>query len=284
VKAALLGSKTLAIRVMEELRRRVDLTAVVTVADGDDARSRLGDLVTEGAAVASSRAEADRLIHSLDAELVIVAGWYWLIPAVELRRRQFVGIHHSLLPQYRGGSPLVWALIEGREVVGTTLFTLTDEMDAGPIWAQASVPVLDGYIGDVQARCDDEAIALMPRLFERAARPSPQDASAAFSRPSRHPSNGLIDWTGTAREVVRWIRAQSHPYPGAFTFRDDDQITIWRADVGGARSGTPGAIRDGAVTCGDGQSIVIEEASHSVIDGDLLHSGQIAGVEHLMEA
>jgi methionyl-tRNA formyltransferase len=284
MKAALIGSKTLAVRVLEELRQHADLTAVVTVADEDDPRSRLDDLAAQGAIVAHSRAEAVRLTRSLDADLVVVAGWYWLIPADELRRRRFVGIHHSLLPAYRGGSPLVWALIEGRDIVGTSLFALTDEMDAGPIWAQAPVPVLDGYIGDVQARCDDAAIALLPRLLDGLTEPAPQDASVAFSRPSRKPSDGLIDWTRPAAEVVRWIRAQSRPYPGAFTFREGERLTIWRASTHGTRSGSPGDVQDGTVTCGDGRSIVIEEASGSVAGGDRLRSGDVAGVESAMGA
>src|SRR5687767_6193440 len=131
MKAALIGSKSLATGVIPQLRRHAELSAIITSWDGQDDRSCLSNLVREGAIVARSRVEADELVGDLDADVVIVAGWYWLIPKEELRRRLFVGIHHSLLPAYRGGSPLVWALIEGKDVVGTSLFTLTEDMDAG---------------------------------------------------------------------------------------------------------------------------------------------------------
>lgn len=277
MKVALLGSKGVGMRVMQELPQYADLGAVVTVADQGDARSCLDHFVARGATVVSSRAEADRVLHNVEAELIIVAGWYWMVPANELRRRPFVGVHHSLLPSYRGGSPLVWALIEGQSVVGTTWFTLTEEMDAGPIWAQASLPVLDGYIADVQARCDDAAIALLPRLFQRETHPQPQDPSGAFSRPSRRSSDGLIDWSRPAMDVVRWIRAQSRPYPGAFTFRGRELLRIWRASNAGSRIGAPGDVLEGAVVCGDGHGVLVEEASTPIANNEHLRASDGPG-------
>lgn len=255
MKIALVGSKAIGLGAYRALQQYANVRAV-TLDDSRDTRSRLADFRELGATVVSKE-EANRVIDDLDADLIVVAGWYWRIERTAGRR--IVGIHHSLLPRYRGGSPLVWALIRGERRVGTSLFTLTDEMDAGPIWAQAELDVRDGYVGDVMERCDRAAIRLLPELLH--VEPVEQDHSQATWCAQRKPSDGLIDWTRPAEEVVRWIRAQSAPYPGAFTYCDGQPVSIWRASLARPVLGTPGQVVDGVVVCGEG-AIVVEESSH----------------------
>ena len=259
------------------LRERSEVTAIISVDDGEDQRSRLAEFVSQRAIIARSRKEAEAAIRDLEVDVAVVAGWYWIIPAEELGRRRFVGIHHSLLPRYRGGSPLVWALIRGEEWVGTSLFTLTDEPDAGPLWGQARVPALDGYIASVVAQCDAAAIKLMDVIFEADASPKEQDQSQATVWPQRTPADGVIDWTRPAVEIERWIRAQSRPYPGAYTYAATNRISVWRATASDITSTElPGYVRSGAVTCGDGRLLEVEDASEILQDGIQL-TGPAAG-------
>jgi methionyl-tRNA formyltransferase len=257
MKVGLMGSKGIGRGALDIIRERDPNAPVVTIDDGDDPRSELSYFRQASARVVATRSEANEAVREMDADLVIVAAWYWIIP---LSERPFVGIHHSLLPKYRGGSPLVWALINGEPAVGTSLFTLTDEVDAGPLWAQVRVPSRDGYIGDVMARCDEAALDSLRKVLASQTEPRPQDGPPTWCSP-RSRSDGIIDWSRPAIEIQRWIRAQSHPYPGAFTYSGPDKVTIWRATATEATHiGTAGQVEGNTVICGDRRLLRVEEA------------------------
>lgn len=273
MRCALIGSKSLGLRALGVMREHGEVTSVITADDRGDARSRLASFEHEGASVVATRRDADRAIAAIDAEVVVVAGWYWIVRSDELAKRRFVGIHHSLLPQYRGGSPLVWAMIEGQTEVGTSIFTLTERADEGPIWAQSGIPVQDGdYISDVVARCDTEGLRLLPVVFDPAAVATNQDHERATWRPQRRPADGEIDWSRPAEEVVRWIRAQSRPYPGAFARSHHQRIMIWRAyALNEPMLGRPGDVSGSTVVCGNGLGVFIEESDIPLQSGTNLY-------------
>lgn len=271
MRTALVGTKQLGLDALTVLRARTDVTSIVTMDDRNDSRSRFKEFLAAGARVVTHRHEAAAEIAAIDADIVLIVGWYWLLGQELLSKSRFLGIHHSLLPEYRGGSPLVWALIEGQETVGTTIFELTAGADEGPMWAQARVPVGEGYIGAVAARCDNEAIRLLPRVLEPNAHGVEQQHARATWRPQRHPRDGLIDWHWPARRVERWVRAQSRPYPGAFAYAGSEKVVIWRARATEALADGPiGTYVQGSVVCGDGRGLQIEESSFDLIDGILL--------------
>lgn len=224
--------------------------------------------------------EVPPLVEEYQPDLCIVVGWYWLIPEAMMAsvRLGFVGIHFSLLPLYRGSSPLVWAMIHGERETGVSMFTLVKDVDAGDLWGQRRIEILPGeYIGTVLLRLEDEASTLIkdvfPQMLRAEVRPVPQDHSRATYCSPRSPEDGVIDWDWSAERVLRFIRAQSKPYPGAFTHVDTDRLTIWRADSGGSASGRPGDVIRGAgecaVVCGDGKVAVVQEAELRGITGPL---------------
>ena len=268
------GSKAIGLAVQDRLRAAGLLAGVITLDDSTDPRSRLAALRAIGATVVTDRKEASQAMSRVKADAVVVAGWYWLIGSEQLRARPHIGIHHSLLPRYRGGSPLVWSLIRGDRVVGTSLFTLTDEIDAGEIWAQGEIDVGDApYIDHVLERCDALAVDLLSQALDPTTRPSPQDQSVATWCAPRRPEDGQIDWTSPAEEIVRSVRAQSRPYPGAFTDHETGRITIWRARSDARQYfGRPGEVvrLDGGrfgVLCGDDHPVVVEESSEPIHPG-----------------
>ena len=123
------------------------------------------------------------------------------------------------------------------------------------MWGQAKVEAGDGYIGHVSRRCDAAAVALIANLFDPDARPVLQDESRASWRSQRHPDDGSIDWSQPAIDVQRWIRAQSRPYPGAFTFVGGTKASIWKATVSArASAAAPGTVSAGVVTSATGSA------------------------------
>ncbi len=204
--------------------------------------------------------------------LLIVVGWYHMIPRRirDLAVLGAVGIHASMLPKYRGGAPLVWAIINGETETGTTLFKFTDGVDDGDIVAQERLTIGDADdINHLQARAAIESVRLtvdtVPRILAGQATFRPQDHAQATVVPQRSPSDGGIPWTRSAAQVRNWVRAQTRPYPGAFTDHGATRLRVWRVALDGTRDLLPGEwlknSDDGIVVgCGDG-AVILEDVT-----------------------
>lgn len=199
----------------------------------------------------------------------LVAGWFHMVPRSWRQLAPAYGLHASLLPAYRGGAPLVWAMINGEEETGITFFMLDDGVDTGPIVGQRPVGILpDDTIATLYARIEEAGVDLirthLPGIADGTADHIPQRAPYGDPYPQRGPEDGLIDWSQTAETIDRFIRAQARPYPGAFTVVDDSPLRVWRAAVSDSApaSDTVGRVRrdnDGyVVQCGEGVLRLLE--------------------------
>lgn len=176
-------------------------------------------------------------IRGWKPEFILVAGWHHMIPKSIRDIAPCGGLHASLLPDYSGGAPLVWAMINGEEKTGITFFLLNDKVDAGPIIGQKEEPILkEDTIKELYARIEDRAVELllehMPLIASGKAEYRPQDESKRRIMPQRGPEDGEIDLSKTARELLNFIRAQAPPYPGAFIRTvDGKKLVIEKAKV-----------------------------------------------------
>ncbi len=211
-------------------------------------------------------------IHACDPDLVFVVGWSQLVrsPFIALAREGVYGMHPTLLPRHRGRAAIPWAILSGLARTGVTLFEIVDETaDSGAIVGQAIVDIgADETAETLFERISDAHVELIrelvPQLLTRTASRSPQDPSRASSWPRRAPADGIIDWETRARYLYDWVRAQTRPYPGAFTYLGDEKIVVWRArpvdldEV--APAGTIVAHRPEGpvVACGEG-ALLLEE-------------------------
>ena len=213
-------------------------------------------------------------IAALSPDLLVVVGWYHMLPRAirALARHGAVGVHASLLPQYRGGAPLVWAMIRGESHTGVTLFHLDDGVDDGDVVEQTALEIGEREtIADGVERANQVAVHLVtkyvPAILAGAAPRTPQDHARATVMPQRRPEDGRVDWWAlTAAEAHNWIRAQTRPYPGAFTYLAGERVTVWRADRADAVEATdvpPGTVvtREGRVLvgCADGLALALRE-------------------------
>ncbi len=278
-KVLFLGSKQLGLRMLSEMLS-IDSSAligVITIDDRADIRSIYKDFVTFcdekklPLHVAKNRRHSEQLIRELEPDICFVAGWYWLIGTETLQAvpQGFVGIHNSLLPKYRGSSPLIWTMINGEATAGFSIFSITEGMDEGAIWATSIVPIgeTDG-VGDILQKLESETVNVMRRLYPQildgSIEPREQIENEVSYCSPRFEFDGEIDWNWSARKVYNFIRAQSEPYPGAFTYFNGEKLTIWKARLNDAvYYGTPGQVaRIGGtvvyVICGDSRSIILE--------------------------
>lgn len=177
-------------------------------------------------------------INQWQPDLIIVVGWYYMIPELVLKypSKGVIAIHASLLPKYRGNAPLVWAMINGEKRTGVTLFYIKNGIDEGDIIAQTIFDILeDDYISNVLVKAEISSIQLLiqylPLIANNSAPRLIQDSSEATYFPKRNPDDGMIDWNWEENKIRNFIRAQSRPYPGAFTILGNKKVIIWDADI-----------------------------------------------------
>lgn len=178
-----------------------------------------------------------RLSH-WQPDLLLVLGWYYIIPR-EVRERAplgCAGIHASLLPKYRGGAPIPWAIINGETTTGVTFFYMGDGIDDGDIITQKEFPI-EGVdnCATLYEKATQASVQMLrqylPQIANGTAPRIPQDHSQATYFPLRKPEDGLIDWSWDAKRIRNFIRAQTKPYPGAFTYIKNKKVIIWDADI-----------------------------------------------------
>ena len=236
----------------------------------DDVASRLGAVLHETHDINADETLA--AVGELEPELVFVVGWSQLVrdPFIELASEGVFGMHPTLLPRHRGRAPIPWAILTGLARTGVTLFEIADSSaDSGAIVGQREVEISsDETATTLFARVADAHVELVrelvPQLLTRAAPRIPQDPSRASSWPKRSPADGIIDWETRALYLHDWVRSQTRPYPGAFTFLGDERVIVWGArPVSLADEAPPGTIVDvlddgPIVACGEG-GLLLEE-------------------------
>ncbi len=240
----------------------------------DEVAARLGAILVEARDV--NAAETVDEVRALEPELIFVVGWSQLVrdAFIATASQGVFGMHPTLLPRHRGRAPIPWAILAGLARTGVTLFEIVDATaDSGSIVAQVEVPIAPdetaATLYEKTAVAHEQLIRLhVPQLLAGTAPRLPQDPRRASAWPKRAPGDGLIDWETRAPFLDAWVRAQTRPYPGAFTFFGDERVVVWRArpvEAEGAPAGTVVELRpDGpVVACGEGV-LLLEELEPSL--------------------
>lgn len=274
-----IGSKKLGLKCLETINTLDgrSLIGVATIDDSNDSRSNYQQFKIfckkENLKLytVNHKNQFNDMIKNLKPDLVFVIGWYQIIDTEILSSvpMGFIGIHGSLLPEYRGGAPLVWAIINGEKNAGVSLFSLTREMDDGPIWGQKKFQInFTDYIEDILKKAEESALYLLKqnylKILNKTKKPKPQSKKQRTYCALRSSTDGLINWRESATKIYNFIRAQSEPYPGAFTYFENKKITIWRGKPSKLIFfGTPGQVTkissEGVcVICGDNKPLILE--------------------------
>jgi len=244
-------------------------------------------------------------IRQADPAALLVVAWSQLLRAelLSIPRHGSFGMHPTALPLGRGRAPIPWTLIKGLDRSGVTLFQLTLSPDAGPIVAQEQFDVdLHDDATTLYAKVRGLYVKVLlenvDAIVSGTAAERPQQGEAT-AWPRRDPEDGLIDWSRPGRELYDWIRALTHPYPGAFTaLPDGRRLVVWKADLvelAGASSAAPGTVlgalrstghRDGGVTVAAGSDAVVlrqveldgrGEPALDLLDGGTIRTGDRLG-------
>ncbi len=195
-----------------------------------------------------STAEIERLA-ALAPDLIVVVAYGKLLPRpiLDLPPYGCLNLHPSLLPRYRGPSPIAAAILAGDRETGVTLMLLDEGLDTGPILAQKKVAVKPGdtaeSLGSRLALAGAELLMdSLPEWFARRLRPLPQEETSATYTVRITKKDGEIDWNLPAEEIERRIRA-FHPWPGGYTFWEGKVLKIVEAVPFSERvNGAPGTV------------------------------------------
>jgi methionyl-tRNA formyltransferase len=162
----------------------------------------------------------------LGVDVVFLVDYGALIPSELLEQAQWLNVHPSLLPRWRGAAPVERAIMAGDRETGVSIIRLVEELDAGPVGAVASFPIeLDDDAGAVYGRAAD----LAPDLLEDAlaAEFRPQDGEATYAE-KIGPEDRLLDWSRPPEELHDRIRALS-PHIGARGELHGRPVIVWRS-------------------------------------------------------
>ena len=281
LRVAFFGTPAFAVPTLEHLvNSRHSVVGVITQPDKPRGR---GQRVTEGPVKALAvalrlpvlqperlaRDQFEAAFSALGADLGVVAAYGKILPdwLLATPRLGLINVHASLLPRYRGASPVHRAVINGDATTGVTIMRVVKELDAGPMLARVEVPIgLDDTTTIVESvlaiRGAEVLIETLDALESGTATEISQDPSRVTYAPKLTKSEGLVDWAWPAARIHNVIRGL-WPWPHAFTFLGGARYILHRSRLSAESShgAAPGTIvrasaTDGLhVACGEGTSI-----------------------------
>ncbi|HHJ7417951.1 TPA: methionyl-tRNA formyltransferase [Streptococcus pyogenes] len=185
-------------------------------------------------------------IMGLGADGIITAAFGQFLPTILLDSVSFaINVHASLLPKYRGGAPIHYAIMNGDKEAGVTIMEMIKEMDAGDMVAKASTPILEtDNVGTLFEKLAiigrDLLLDSLPAYLSGELKPIPQDHSQATFSPNISPEQEKLDWTMSNQEVFNHIRGMN-PWPVAHTFLEGQRLKIYEAQLAEGE-GLPGQV------------------------------------------
>lgn len=202
---------------------------------------------------------AQAAIAALELDLAVVAAYGLLLPGPVLNapRLGCINLHASLLPRWRGASPIQHAILAGDRESGVSIFEMERSLDTGPVLAMERLPIT----AETTAETLHEELALLAArmvvpvvdaLAEGRARARAQPAEGATYAPKLEKVDGRLDWSRPASDLERQLRALN-PWPGCWTELSEERLRVLSGHVVEA-AGEPGVVLDDRLTVACGQA------------------------------
>ncbi|MGD6816219.1 methionyl-tRNA formyltransferase [Metabacillus sp. 84] len=235
--------------------------------------------------------ELDEVL-SLQPDLIITAAFGQILPKelLEAPKHGCINVHASLLPELRGGAPIHYSILQGKEKTGITIMYMAEKLDAGDILTQKEVMITEednvGTLHDKLSKAGTELLSeTLPLLLAGKLKPIKQDDSKATFASNIKREQEKIDWSKTGEEIYNHIRGLN-PWPVAFTTLNGETIKIWQGEkVSSTHPADPGTVigidsNGFAVATGNTTAIKITElqpAGRKKMSGeDYLRGSQLA--------
>lgn len=236
-------------------------------------------------------AEALEALRARRPEALIVAAYGQILkqPLLDVPSRGALNVHASLLPRHRGAAPSVGALLAGDDETGVTIQEVVLALDAGPIVAQKSIPIMDtdttGTLNQQLSILGAELlIDVLPAWGRGELAPAPQDGTLATHSRSVKREDAVIDWSMSATEVWRRVKAYA-PWPVATTTVDGEPLRILEAWPVDGLAGDPGRVvelpEENDAPAGAGFAVACGEGALAVVRGQRAGKRPLSGEDLL---
>jgi len=194
------------------------------------------------------REDLDQVL-ALKPDLIVTAAFGQILPKELLDAPPLgcINVHASLLPELRGGAPIHYSIIQGKEKTGITIMYMVEKLDAGDILTQVEVPILEadnvGTLHDKLSKAGSELLlSTLPKLINGELVPIPQNEEEATFAYNIKREQEKIDWSKTGEEIYNHIRGMN-PWPVAYTTLAESVVKIWWATkVATNKSALPGEV------------------------------------------
>jgi methionyl-tRNA formyltransferase len=301
VKIIFMGTPEFAVPALSALlASEYDLVAVVTQPDRPSGRGKKLSpppvkLVAERAGVkvlqprTVTSPDTFAALEALSPDVIIVAAFGQILRQKVLALPPYgcLNVHASLLPRWRGAAPVNAAIQAGDSETGVTIMHMEAGLDTGPTLSKQAIPITSQHTaGSLTAELAELGAKLLretlPLWLEGRITPEPQNEAQATYAPRLRKEDGLIDWSQSAVEIERGVRAFD-PWPGTFTSGPRGPIKVLALKLAGenvVQQGLPGTVftqpRRVYVSTGAGvvELISVQPAGKNVMSAEALLNGQ----------
>ena len=223
-------------------------------------------------------------LKALDLDTIVVAAYGKILPQeiLDIPKLGVVNVHGSILPKYRGASPIAAAILNGDTATGVTIMKMELAMDTGPvigfsepvgIAADDTTATLSDKLSQIGAQT---LLKYLPDYLDGKITPTPQDDTQATSVKLINKEDGEIDWQSDAIVIERKVRAYQ-PWPSAFTKLDGKILKVLRAELL-PEVGTPGVVWQ---TPDDYPAVFTQNGSLKLLEVQLEGKKSTTGVDFL---
>ncbi|WP_138414932.1 methionyl-tRNA formyltransferase [Aquibacillus sediminis] len=278
-KIAFMGTPDFAVPILQQLIQD-DFEVVVVVTQPDRPKGRKKTLTPPPVKVEAEKHgipvfQPEKIKHDYQTvldyqpDIIVTAAFGQILPKPLLEGPIYgcINVHASLLPELRGGAPIHYAILQGKTETGVTIMYMVEQLDAGDMISQVSVPITnDDHVGTLHDKLSQAGAELLhqtlPDLLNGKSERQKQNDEMATYAYNITREQEKINWERPSREIYNHIRGL-HPWPVAFTTLHNKNVKIWWGEeTNEGYRAEPGEIvkltDDGMiVACGDGKGIKI---------------------------
>lgn len=213
-----------------------------------------------------SKSPEMKLLIDLEADLIVTAAYGQFVPTSLLKAPKFsaINVHASLLPKYRGGAPIHYAIWQGEKETGISIMYMEREMDAGDILAQRAIPItskddVGGMFEKLAELGSDLLLETLPLLFNHEIKAQPQDLSQVSYSPTISKEQEQLNWKQTSTQIDQHVRA-FRPFPGVYSWLNGQRVKIWLGTPVDYKDphATTSTIPSGTIVAVEAESLIVQ--------------------------
>jgi len=246
IRIVFMGTMEFAVPILKALDEQYDVVQVITQPDRPFGRKQeLKPSAVKAYALSRNlpvfqpekiRKEYQPVL-ALNPDLIVVAAFGQMIPKILLDFPKFkcINVHASLLPKYRGGSPMQKSITSGDAQTGVTVMFMAEKMDAGDLLAQKSIPILDSdTLGSLEEKLavlgSDLLMEILPKVIDGTIIPVPQDESKVTFAYNIKREEEFVNFSKTAKQIFDHVRG-FNPRPIACARIDGTEMKLFEVKL-----------------------------------------------------